>query len=251
MQTTKQARKPVKRILNVMIKCEIDTDGDTSYLGKYSDRRTSEFSIDREHEEDCASVESNHSAAFDKLERIIQYLMDMRREAGNKLDGTDETNADYNDFDAAVDTCAALQDEAQECDCGGHRISSRELRYFNPSFNYVDTDGHALPGNTPEEVRKYVKQDYERMEDLNRGRWTMLGIYATAEVTLTADTNHTSVVQRICSGGLWGIESDSDDGHIKEVRREELANLRGELLAAGFSRRAIAKAFKDVRDKDE
>jgi hypothetical protein len=52
------------------------------------------------------------------------------------------------------------------------------------------------------------------------------------------------VVQKITSGGLWGIESDSDRSHFAEVTAEELADLKAQLLALGFSKRAISQAFK-------
>ena len=185
-----------KRILKVTLKRMIDEDPDTSWLGKYSDTRTSELSIDRAHDLDCFA----------------------------------NTGAE----------------EQEDCPCIGDEWNRREYRYFNPSFNYVDKSGRALPENTPEEVRKYVRQDYERMESLNRGDWSFIGIKAEAEVW-NADTQ---VVQRIHSGGLWGIESDSGEGYIEEVEQEELSNLKDELKAYGFSARAISKAFENVHYKD-
>lgn len=127
-----------------------------------------------------------------------------------------------------------------------------EYRYFNPSFNYVDTQGkiiqNAAGGDTltPEEVRQYVRQDYERMERLNAGDWYYLGIRAEAEIQLTGD-----LVQTISSGGLWGIESDSDASYIEDLEREQLSNLKSELRAIGFSTRAISKAFKNVERQGE
>jgi hypothetical protein len=59
------------------------------------------------------------------------------------------------------------------------------------------------------------------------------------------------VVQRIRSGGLWGIESDSDASYIAEVEQGELADLRSELKAVGFSTRQITAAFRDVRRGDD
>jgi len=126
-------------------------------------------------------------------------------------------------------------------------VQRGEYRYFNPSFNYVDEQGKALPENTPEEVRNYVRQDYERMGSLNRGDWCFIGIKAEAEVWNPS----TQVVQRIHSGGLWGIESDSEASYFEEVEQEELSNLKDELKAYGFSTRAISKAFENVQHKTE
>jgi hypothetical protein len=110
-----------------------------------------------------------------------------------------------------------------------------EYRYFNPTNSAAETGNPDSP-----------EQDYQRIEDYNRGGWCMMGIYATAEVVLTG-----SVVQKIRSGGPWGIESDSDEGYFDEVRDEELAALRTELTAVGFSKRQIDKAFAEAEVKAE
>src|SRR6266550_3975171 len=164
-----------KRILKVTLKRMIDEDPDTSWLGKYSDTRTSELSIDRAHDLDCFA----------------------------------NTGAE----------------EQEDCPCIGDEWNRREYRYFNPSFNYVDKSGRALPENTPDEVRKYVRQDYERMESLNRGNWCFIGIRAEAEVIANVKVDGPDkwhgTVQRISSGGLYGIESDSGKEHFEETIREE------------------------------
>lgn len=216
-----------KRILSVKIKRIDDTDADTGYLGKYSNTKESEYSIDRAHSEDCASLEANHSAVVVKLERILQYLFEQRRQAGN-----DETK--QSGLDEACDLIASLQDDVKDCDCRGGDMKRNEYRcrYFNgPIENYK--------GEPPEDIRKYIRQDYDRMERLQRGDWYYIGIRAEAEVQLTSD-----LVQRISSGGLWGIESDSDKSYYAEVQADELASLKTELRAMGFSTRAISQAFK-------
>ena len=76
------------------------------------------------------------------------------------------------------------------------------------------------------------------MEELNNGEWNFIGIQARAEIVLDG------VCQTIRSGGLWGIESDSDDSYFQEVEQEELTSLRGILHTMGFSKRAIATAVK-------
>lgn len=93
---------------------------------------------------------------------------------------------------------------------------------------------------------EYVRQDYERMESLNRGYWCFMGVFATAEVQLSS----MSTIQTLRSGGLWGIESDSGD-YFKEVEAEQLAELKDEMHAAGFSKRAIAAAFRKVEHSDD
>lgn len=236
--------KNSKRILSVTIKRMVDDSPDTSWLGEYSDTRTSEFSIDRMHSDDCMSQEVNHKVAVDQLERIIFHLNEWRRIAADNAESTD-----WESLDEALDTCAHLQDELTECDCGGHQVSSREYRYFNPSFNYVDKHGNALPENTPDEVRKYVQQDYERMESLNNGSWCFVGVRAEAKIGIPQGESY--LIQELTSGGLFGIESDSEDSYIKGEEQNQLAELRDVLKQFGFSSRAISKAFQTIEHKDE
>lgn len=182
--------KHTKRILSIEVKQDYDSDPDTSWLGEYSDRKTSEYSLDRAHDEDCPNFDNE--------------------------DGEEES-----------------------CTCGFDGYwNNREYRYFNPSSNYVDKAGHALEGNTPEDVRKYTKQDYDRLESLHRGAWAYIGIWAQADIVIG------TVRQTIRSGGLWGIEDDSEPAYFKEVEHEELSELRNQLHALGFSKRAIAEAIK-------
>jgi hypothetical protein len=166
---------PKRKIFKITIRHILDENPDTSWMGEYSDTRTSEYSIDRQ--------------------------------------------------------------ERGECGCG-------EYRYFNPSFNYVDKTGKALAENTPEEVHKYVAEDYARMERLNAGGWYFMGIKAVAEVGLSKDGGHYYKIDRLTSGGLWGIESDSEPSYIAEVEQDELADLKSTLLAYGFGRSVVAKAIK-------
>src|SRR6185312_6130614 len=168
-----------KRILKIEIKRMDDPDPDTSWLGEYSNTRKSEFSIDRAHEEDCASVQDN-SEAFDRLERAIAYLQERRSKIGN-----DSDNPEYWTIDESIDLLADKQGEIVECDCGGeNNWNRREYRYFNPS-------DQSSNGETPEESRAYALRNYERMEALQHGDWSFIGIRAQAEIVID------SVIQRI------------------------------------------------------
>jgi hypothetical protein len=239
--------KAAKRILSVTIKHMMDDSPDTSYLGEYSTKRTSEYSIDRRHSEDCASVNPQAIEAKEKLERVASWVNELR--TGN---GSEEQDAEWESLDAATECLEQLQEDVIECDCGGHQVSSRECEYFNPSDNYQ--------GCEPDEIRKYVRQDYDRMESLNNEDWYYLGIRADAEIGIPIHssyvvedksgkrTEHTYQTQKITSGGLWGIESDSDASYIKSVETDELADLKTQLLALGFSKRAIAGAFKNIKE---
>lgn len=231
MATSKQN---MKRIHKVTIKRMVDESPDTSWLGEYASSSDSEFSIDRAHDLDCPQQRYNKpDAVIEQLERAITYLRTQDAKNG----------ADYSYNDDAIDLLIESQDElAEECTCGfsGH-WDSREYRYFNPSSNYK--------GESPEDTIKYVRQDYERMERLNAGDWCFIGIRAEAKYSV-GESRGGYLEQEITSGGLWGIESDSDDSHLTSVEMEELADLRTQLEGIGFSKRAIAAAFKNVERKD-
>lgn len=79
-----------------------------------------------------------------------------------------------------------------------------------------------------EDYQKYGKQDYDRMEGLNRGDWCFIGIYAVAEVSYQTGSSGERRIETLQSGGLWGIESDSGD-YLEEVDKEELTSLREHL----------------------
>jgi hypothetical protein len=229
----------------------LDDSPDTSYLGKYTSRIESDYTIDRRHSQECAVQHNNPQTkqTIDKLERIIYYLDQIRLATDDELE--------QGILEESEDKLIELQDEVAECDCGGRFIERNSFEYFEPNHeNYK--------GCTEEEIRTYCRQDFERMERLNAGDWCYLGIRAEAEIQLNATaTWENSVVskvswhepiapyQTITSGGLYGIESDSDDSYFAEVESDELAELRGQLKALGFSTRAISAAFKDVQHKEE
>lgn len=75
-------------------------------------------------------------------------------------------------------------------------------------------------GVAAELAQSYVNQDIKRLESLERGDWYFIGIYATAR----KEVNGT--IQTFRSGGLWGIESDSDESYLKEVEQEETEQLK-------------------------
>ena len=103
-----------------------------------------------------------------------------------------------------------------------------EYRYFTPAMTGEQTGNPDSP-----------EQDYARMETYNRANWCMLGIWAEAEV----QTHNCGVIQKIRSGGLWGVENDSDAAYLATVAHEELAALASELEAMDFTKRQIKAAL--------
>jgi hypothetical protein len=80
----------------------------------------------------------------------------------------------------------------------------------------------------------------DRLRQYRNGEFGFIGIRACADVTVNG------VYQSIYSGGLWGIESDSEESYLRDVEQEELADLRGTLYELGFGKRAISAAYKTV-----
>jgi hypothetical protein len=87
-----------------------------------------------------------------------------------------------------------------------------QYRYFIPCTSYKEhwkglhKMGYSR-GDCDYLSRKYVLQDYNRMERLNRGDWGFIGIVAEAEVKYPIGGGNYRI-ERLTSGGLWGIESD-------------------------------------------
>ena len=258
-----------KRIHSVTIKRMVDESPDTSWLGEYANRPTSEFSIDREHALDCMAQTYNSPTGegSDHLQNAIEYLEEQYEaddslpwEQQNHSLGCTSRQDTYAPCSCEFDKYQIGNTDARvileglrdaECTCGHSGDKERnEYRYFNPSFNYVDKSGHALPENSPKDVQKYVRQDYERMESLNRGNWCFVGIRAEAEYSI-GEVRGGRLIQELSSGGLWGIESDSEGGYFADVEKEELAELRAQLQAIGFSKRAVSAAFREIEHKEE
>ena len=252
--------KTVKRIHRVTIKRMIDESPDTIWLGEYSNRPTSDYSIDRKHDLDCIANNGGVSV-FDKEPHLLYEcgICDCLhpwlwngdcRDDNVRYGDSGEYAAKHGikDTDVHVVSWEDHQQVDDGCTCGGRGDMERnEYRYFNPSFNYVDKNGKRLPENTDEDVRKYVRQDYERMESLNRGDWCFLGVEAVAVYSVGGTP---ATLQTVTSGGLWGIESDGNGDDMKEIESEQLSELHEQLHAIGFSKRAISAAFKNVQRED-
>jgi hypothetical protein len=211
-----------KRILSVTVNRIADDDGDTSYLGKYSD-------------------EAGDFAIVNRGEHEGRFVEDLPCNCGHYKEDHKEVEDSYAPCTAKV---GAFNDHT--CNCEDFDRESvergRSYRYFNPAN--IDT---SIPDD---EQRKYAQQDYQRMRGLNNDEWGFIGIKAVAKVALV-DTGGMFLTQTIHSGGLWGIESDSEASYFDEVESEQLDELRSQLHAIGFSKRAITAAFRNVKRESE
>jgi len=104
-----------------------------------------------------------------------------------------------------------------------------QFPYFLPA-----TEWWNLKGAEKREAWKHALEDMELLESLGE-TWDLIGIRAEAEIVVN------TVLQQIGSGGLWGIESNSDDSYLGMVEAEELDNLVMILKELGFTESEIGK----------
>ncbi|GAC1371016.1 MAG: hypothetical protein NVS3B25_19030 [Hymenobacter sp.] len=110
------------------------------------------------------------------------------------------------------------------------------LRIVSKADDYADlSDLDQFENSTDKEERKYYKQDQKRKAAYG-DTWYMLGIYAEATIKTSSGMTH-----KVRSGGLWGIESDSDASYFREVAREEVAQLTDELAALHIDASQLAE----------
>ena len=80
--------------------------------------------------------------------------------------------------------------------------------------------------------------DEERITAWRHDEWHYVGVWAEAKIILS------STIQSIRTGGLWGIESDSDETYFREVEEQEYEELRSMLAKIGFT----IEPWSDVAD---
>ena len=100
--------------------------------------------------------------------------------------------------------------------------SPGQFRYFVPVTIYAE----------------YRDVDYKRAEAFNNSEWSFVGVQAVA----TIETN--GLRNRLTSGGLWQVESDSDAAYLAEIGAEQVDELRDVLLELGFTPAEIEQAAR-------
>lgn len=134
------------------------------------------------------------------------------------------------DYDADLSYLGTFDNEQKSEYAINHEPdNSRVFNWFNPQ---------ETTGDTPRNLRKYAKQNYERIMQYERGNWSMYGIKAEAKIA--TDAGYESwLLNEITSGGLWGLESDMDDASFKQVEDEQLDELKDVLRQIGFTDKEI------------
>lgn len=205
-------REQSKRILSVTLKRIADYDADTSHLGEFSDT-------------------ANDYAIVHQGEYAGEFVSELPCECGH----TKHTEQHADD----------------DCDCEDYDPVTvqrgREYRYFNSAS--------VEASNSDEDNRKYAQWDYKEMTGLQNNEWGYIGVKAEAKIAIpdggVTSKGETGIVQTIHSGGLWGIESHSEPEYLTQIENEQLDELRDQLHAIGFSKRAIAASFRNVERKEE
>lgn len=107
-------------------------------------------------------------------------------------------------------------------------------------LSFLDQFENAPKGS---EERKYYKADQKRKADYGNG-WEMVGIRVVIAVVLPSGT-----VQTFKSGGLWGIDSDSDESYFNEVALEEYVALRADLEALNIDAAQLDTLWAEALDR--
>jgi hypothetical protein len=90
-------------------------------------------------------------------------------------------------------------------------------------------DATATPRDYLFQDEDYREQDQARLDAWKNDKWHFIGIQAKAHITLVRNGVATS--HELTSGGLWAIESDSDETYLAEVYEEEKAALMDDIRA--------------------
>lgn len=131
-----------------------------------------------------------------------------------------------------------------------------------PDVSYLETtqdeDGNILSScqftqeeylKNPEQVQGYIDKNKQRLEEFNRGDVYEVGIRAKAEVSYSTG-NGNRRIERFTSGGLWGIDSDSEETYFEEVKADELADLKNHLAQFNVDVSNFDELSEDVEIED-
>jgi hypothetical protein len=101
-------------------------------------------------------------------------------------------------------------------------IEVRRLSDDDPDLSWLDQTDKQMSEGFEEYAAK-------RKAEFQAGDWSMVGVQAMARIRVEG------VEQKVYSGGLWGIESDSAESYFEEVGEEQLDELRSILRELHFS----------------
>jgi len=80
----------------------------------------------------------------------------------------------------------------------------------------------------PEQVKQWIRQDTQRLNNYGT-HWANYGCIAESVVSYPISKQGDRRLETLTGGGLWGIESDSDESYKIMVAKEQLEELKDHL----------------------
>jgi hypothetical protein len=106
------------------------------------------------------------------------------------------------------------------------------------SCRYTDKD---IAQYGIEQVQEWIEQDRRRLAECGE-TWHMTGIFAEASIQ-TSEDGRIWMYNTIRSSGIWSVESDSNDAHLRELEAEQFEELQSILVDLDFTAAEIEAAF--------
>jgi hypothetical protein len=109
------------------------------------------------------------------------------------------------------------------------QVDSVKIEWLNdesPDLSWLDQSDKEMGEG-------FEAQSKERKESYGQS-WEMLGCVATAQVSYSIGGGNRRL-ETLSSGGVWGIESDSDKSYLREVEKDQLFDLSSHLENFGIS----------------
>ena len=100
----------------------------------------------------------------------------------------------------------------------------------------------------PIKTRRYIKEDMHRLETCGDS-WVMMGCTAEAEVSYPINESGDRRIETFTSGGLWGIESDSDNEYKESVASDQLWDLIDHIRHFGVEAKLKPGTIKEIIDR--
>jgi hypothetical protein len=218
------------------IEWQYDDSPDLSYLGEYTDK-PGEWTIDRKNGWLLGEHVNDHITYYASEEE--RQLPEDERNAALEV-RLDKWFLDHPWFEA--DFYEQVDEYSIDAYYYGYEVLATDLRgtyernsyrYFVPANSYT---GESFPDVDQAERVKYILQDFERMEDANRGYWSPVGCVVTMYIE----------GEEVAYASLWGIESDCGEDYTKEVEEDLIDEC---ISDARKNSAALAAKYRELADK--
>jgi len=114
-------------------------------------------------------------------------------------------------------------------------MKTQKTKIESIKVQWIDDDDPDLSwlDQTNDEMGAGFEEMAERRKESYGLTWHMIGCVAKAEVSYPIG-NGSKRLETLTSGGLWGIESDSDDAYLKEIASDQMQELSDHLAMFGI-----------------